>query len=234
MTLFIFAVILTAASVRAEIIEIRSITEVSQYVNDDTLVIFELDNVIFEAKNENCHLNRYLEQIESLKNLPENLFSSAKEVAFQLWERSQNSCDVEFVEKEVKTVLKELQDKGIHVMALTSRGADIQSETLSRLGLLGISFGETALSKSTLEFGMQFQNKAVFATGILFASQHNSKASVLLQYFREVRKQPKQMVFVDHQKERLTNIESSFPKITVTGLHYSLIEKRQIPKNDDL
>ncbi|MEI6805553.1 MAG: DUF2608 domain-containing protein [Myxococcaceae bacterium] len=208
-------------------VEIGSMKELKSFVDAETLVIFDLDNTVFHAKRYDCHASWCYDQVEAEKKIGSLSLERGMQIYLQ-WAESQKSCPVEFVEAETALEIEQLQKRNIKIMALTSRGVDLENETLEQLRSLGLSFASSALSRDFLEFSVK--TKAKFVEGILFVSMQNSKGSSLKKYFDLVNYQPKKIVFIDDLMENLESLEASFRDINFIGLHYPLVSNNCFPE----
>lgn len=223
MKFFLFTAILAAGSVRASIVEINSITQISSYIDSDTLVIFDLDNTVFEGVGFECHANWYYKH---MKNSGGESFPEYKGLFYRSWRDLQKSCDVVFVEEETRPVLEGLQSKNIRVLALTARDGGMRKETLAQISSLNISFSRTALSSDACGSLDKSNGETLFCEGVLFASPSIPKGDVLKAYFDKFGYKPQKIVFVDDLRKNLNDVERSFPSINFMGLHYPLVEIR--------
>lgn len=214
--------ILVTSMAHSSQVKIKSITELGSYVDLDTLVIFDLDNTVFQAKTYDCHIDRCYDQF---RISPEKV-----QEIYLRWVESQKSCSVELVELETRLEIEQLQKQNIKVMALTSRGVDLVDDTLKQLHSLGVSFLQTPLSNDPIEFS--FNSKAKFIDGILFVSINDSKGKILAAYFDKIKYKPKKIVFIDDLIENLESLETSFPNVEFIGLHYPLVSelKNRLPE----
>lgn len=213
-----------AGLVHSSHIEIKTMTELGSFVDADTLVIFDLDNTVFQAKRYDCHADWGYDHVRAERKLGPVSSERIQQIYLQ-WLKAQKTCPVEFVEVETGFEIDQLQKRNIKVMALTSRGSDSADDTLDQLRSLGVSFLPTALSMDFAEF--DFNSKAKFLEGVLFVSIDSSKGDVLRAYFETIRYQPKKIVFIDDLVENLESIEASFPEIEFFGLHYPLVLNRR-------
>ena len=188
-----------------EIHEIQSIVELEQWVVPDTLVLFDLDNTVFEVTDPvgNALFYNYLMKAhsgEEYKALP------------RIWAVLQKS-DVRPVESRTVETIQKLQDRGVRLMAFTARDLTVLDATLRQVKSLGIDFSRTALKR---------HSKYVHE-GILFATMRTSKGDALKAYLDGADFQPKRIVLIDDLEKNLVSV----CKITgAIGLYYPVIEKR--------
>lgn len=109
-------------------VEMRSMTQLREYVDENTLVIFDIDDTVFQATKYDCHTDWGYDQIR--REEKNGVVSNTKKLEiYAQWEKAQETCEVEFVEPETLSEIKQLQDRNIKVMALTARGADTAAST---------------------------------------------------------------------------------------------------------
>lgn len=200
---------------------IKEISEALQNADQDTLVVFDVDNVI---------------------SAPSDLIGRPKardirRVIFKEYEQKYGKERVErihalymikgngaLVEPAIKEIIVELQQKNIATIALTAKGTekfgDIQDPMewrISRLNQQGIVFTFKNLDKRIL-----WRDEAGFESGIIFSGKQSKGQA--LQYFLEdvAHYKSKHIIFIDDNSEYLNSVQEmcSRLKIKFTGFHY--------------
>lgn len=181
-------------------------TEVKKWVTPDTLVLFDLDNTVFECEDIIAHANFYH---DVMKKRPED----SRKVLKKIWAAIKRS-DVRLVEPITPQVIRDLQDRGIAVMALTSRDMELTEATLRQVKSLGIDFSKTSPTRKS----------KYFHHGILFADKNFPKGPALLAYLEGTGVKPKRIILVDDLKKNLESVGNSIGAI---GLHYPLVDNKR-------
>jgi len=135
----------------------------------------------------------------------------------------QTITKVKLVEKDVKKIIKHLQNKNVLVIGLTSRQLYLSCSALKQLDSLDIDLSITAPYKDDLFF----ENGVLFNKGILFASGKN-KGEVLSQFFKKIDFLPKSVIFIDDKLKHLNEIEN-FCKdagIKFLGFRYGALDEK--------
>jgi len=105
-----------------EIVEVEHITAVNEYVTPTTLVVFDLDNTVIEpaqALGSEQWFQHYLNKLlDSGMEADE-----AVDQTVALLDAVQNLTEVRLVEYNTRDIIAGLQEAGVAVMAVTSRGA---------------------------------------------------------------------------------------------------------------
>jgi hypothetical protein len=211
MKILCLLILIFSSSVFSKNIEIKSISELGQYVDENTLVIFDLDNTIFEATRHDCHADRFYDEVKS---------GTTKKDAYEKWAKSQESCPVKLVENEIRGEITKLREMGAQVMALTARGHDLMGATYKQLRGLEIEFGEKAIDYLSKDI--------VFAFGILFVSPFYPKGPALLEFLNWNGFSPSKIVFVDDLVENIVSLEGTLPHVEFIGLHYPLVQNSRM------
>lgn len=112
-----------------EINESSTIANVLPLIDEETWVLVDLDNTVFQAKQALGHVNwlqhEVQKQIESGKSREDAFYS-----IYPLWKKTQMMTEVIPVESDFIEAIKQLQNENIVVMGLTHRQLFIVPETL--------------------------------------------------------------------------------------------------------
>ncbi len=213
------------ADSRLTISYINEISEALKNADQDTLVVFDVDNVISAP----------IDLIGRPKASP------VRRAIFKEYEQKYGDERVKrihalymmkgnggLVEPAVKEIIIELQKRGIPTIALTAKGtekfgdiSDPMEWRISRLKRKGIVFAFENLNKRIL-WDDEAGDKAGFESGVIFSGkQPKGKA---LQYFLEkiAHYKPKHIIFVDDNPEYLNSVHEMCSKLSIkfTGFHY--------------
>jgi hypothetical protein len=189
-----------------EIHEIKTISEVKDWIVPDTLVIFDLDNTVFEAEDIVAHANFYHDM---MKKYPEHGQKTLKKI----WDAIKKS-NFKLVEPITVEIIKDLQDQGVVVMALTSRDLELKEATLRQVKSAGIDFSKTSPKRES----------RYCHNGILFADDNFPKGPALLAYLAGTGFKPKRIILVDDLETNLISVGNTTGAI---GLHYPLVDKKR-------
>lgn len=200
---------------------IKEISEAVRNVDQDTLVVFDVDNVISAPSD--------------LIGRPKG--RSVRRAIFKEYEQKYGKDRVvhihslyylkaseEFVEKEIKEIILGLYEGKVPTIALTAMSTEKFGNIdnpmhlrVSRLKEKGIVFAFENLNKRIL-----WDDEAGFESGVIFSGKQSKGEA--LQYFLEkiADWKPKHIIFVDDNPEYLNSMSSMCDrlKIKFTGFHY--------------
>lgn len=207
-----------------KIIESSSIVNVLPLIDEETWVLVDLDNTVFQAKQALGHVNWLQDEVQkhiAMGKSREEAFYSM----YPIWKKTQMTTEVIPVEKSFIQAIKQLQDKNIVLMGLTHRQLFIVPETLRQLDSLGISFQQTAPSHNT--YNIAAKQPALYTQGILFVDDFNTKGDVLRSFLQHLHRKPKKIVFIDDKKKNVEDLAqvALLEEITYIGIHYTAVEK---------
>lgn len=201
-----------------EIRECSTIKDMACEATPDTLLIFDIDNTLYRTVqmlgSDEWFYSHLSAQQKKTKDKEEAL-----NTCLDLLHAIQAVTQVQPMEPCTASVVKQLQEQGYTVMALTTRGPQIGYTTLRQLDSIGIDMRKSP--PTTTSFYLETMAQVQFLRGVLFTNgQHKGKA--LSQFLRQATLKPKRIVFINdklaHIKE-VAQIESE--GIEFLGLRYS-------------
>lgn len=206
-----------------EIIESSTVANVLPLIDQETWVLVDLDNTVFQAKQALGHVNwlqhEVQKQIESGKSREEAFYS-----LYPLWKKTQMMTDVVSVESGFIEAIKQLQERNIVVMGLTHRQLFIVPETLRQLESIGVCFQQTAPSQNT--FHISAKQPALYTQGVLFVDDFNAKGEVFRYFLQHLDQKPKKIFFIDDKKKNVEELAGAalLEEIEYIGVHYTAVE----------
>jgi uncharacterized protein (DUF952 family)/FMN phosphatase YigB (HAD superfamily) len=207
-----------------EIIESSTIADVLPLIDEDTWVLVDLDNTVFQAKQALGHVNwlqtEVQKQIDAGKSREE-----AFHFLYPLWKKTQIMTEVIPVESDFIEAIKLLQNRNIVVMGLTHRQLFIVPETLRQLDSIGVCFQQTAPSQNT--FSVFAKYPALYTHGVLFVDDFNTKGDVFRDFLQYLGQKPKKVVFIDDKKKNVEELAKAalIEEIDYVGVHYTAVEQ---------
>ena len=217
--------VLSCVHMQAEIHTISLIEDMRSYVTDqECLVLFDVDDTLIARP------------------------MSLGGIAWRPWARSKlprgNTDFILFdaltlsiakkapyipVERAIPGLISDLQQEGVAVLALTSRGraqwyttnvAGIDALTIQQLNHVGMDFTRTAIPRQLKEL-----ESADLHEGILFA-EHISKGDRLKVLLTDSGYRPTQIIFVDDRFDHIQSVEASAQELRIpfTGFWYKRAE----------
>jgi len=218
---------------RSEILELPSMTNLENYIDDDTLVAFNLDNTVFECETCWGHAHWFNYNIKEAVQRGVDKDAAIQQF-FPRYIKAQKNCKLKLVESCTNDVIKKLQQQGLHVMGLTQRQPCLALTTVKQLATFDIDFQRSAMSDTNMIIQGTCASK--YIEGILFIGNNEDKGIVLKAFLSEVGVIPKKIVFIDDNLHCLTSVQAVFEPIgvKVKGLHYRVIEKRPNTWNPEI
>lgn len=219
-------------SLHAKIITASSIDEVSHLITSDSWFIVDLDNTVFEGKSAVCHGSWFLDLMND--NIKQGM--SKKEAiteAAKSWDTVQQKCEVKPVEPQMITLLRDLQKRGVVVMALTHRLPSVIDTTLRQLESIDIDFQKTApASQSEMLIpplsDPERKGPSRYRQGVLFVGLNQDKGDVLTQFLKIVNLTPKKIIFIDDSKGNVEHVEKTLQKTSIEqiNIHYTAVKEK--------
>ena len=200
---------------------IKEISEAVKNADQDTLVVFDVDNVISAPSD---LIGRPKARPVRRAVFKEYEQKYGKERVVHIHSLYYLRASEEFVEKEIKEIILGLYARKIPSIALTAMGTgkfgnidDPMHLRVSRLKEKGIVFAFENLNKRIL-----WDDEAGYESGVIFSGKQSKGEA--LQYFLEniAHWKPKHIIFVDDNTEYLNSMSSMCNrlKIKFTGFHY--------------
>jgi hypothetical protein len=206
-------------------------------LDNHSLVLFDVDETLIVPKDailspRGRHLSRKL-MVEILGNPA--IVPPGKYPEGFLLGRVLTTAQFAIVEPQCLTVIQELQNRGIPVIALTAAEAaqmgeieDFADFRVNQLREFGFDFRGTFPKTDSLKLAKSSEKKfhPLFKSGVLFSSDH-PKGEVLKQFLSELQLFPKKVVFVDDRLDFLQSVEGAMNELGIEfiGFHYTAAEK---------
>lgn len=209
-------------SLNAKIVTTSQIEEALPYIDQDTWVLVDLDNCLFEAAQSLGHANWFYDEL--VKKMAEGLTKDeAIASIYPEWVKIQKVCKVKPLEEAFIPYLISLQTKGITIMGLTHRQPIVADSTLKQVASLGFDFRLTAPSQETLV--IPAKTHTLYINGILFVGDYNKKIDIFCPFLEQLNKYPTKIVFIDDKRKNVEELEALSQRgIDYIGIHYTAIE----------
>ncbi len=213
-----------------------------QQADSETLVIFDVDDVLITAKDQILQPAHH----KFAQKLEESLESRhSEEEAQKLWSIIWLARVDELVDPQMVSLIKEAQGKGLKVMALTNAWTgmfgnipSIEDWRIKELESFGYTFKDSwgnLASKTFVTLKPKDPKRfPVFKDGIVFTS-NLPKGEVLKVFLEYASLSPKKIIFVDDKLKNLKSVEAICQKagIKFSGFEYTAVADRpQSPLNE--
>lgn len=193
-------------------------------MNPRTLVMFDIDNTIIAPKTDLGSDQWFYAMVaHGLKRgLTEQ---QAVDEILPVYAQIINQTPFYPVEPDTTSVIKELQDKGVSVIALTARSLDLAHRTVEHLHDAEIHFTKTDPHECPIQYGSG--KPALYIEGIIFSGNY-PKGEVLLGWLNQIHYKPKKIIFIDDKLKNVKSVESAVHKrnIPFVGLRYGYLDER--------
>jgi hypothetical protein len=238
---FGFVALIISLSVHAALAKIIQTSQLApielaiQKADSDTLVIFDVDDVLITARDQILQAahKKFLEGLN--QDLKSRL---SEEKAQKLWSIIWLARSDEPVDSKIVPLIKESQSRGLRVIALTNAWTgpfgnipileDWRIEELEGLGYTLKDPWRTIKSKTfgTLK-SKDPKRLPVFKGGVLFTC-NLPKGEVLKAFLQYAALSPNKIIFIDDKKKNLESVEafSKAAGIPFMGFHYTAVAER--------
>ncbi len=217
-----------------EIRTIKSFTECNfNNVEQKAIVVFDVDQVLIERSCKVFWPKIEKENEQWLGQLYDEVFKKAKHDPFYYFSIMLKRDTPVVIEPVIVNIIRELQNHGITVLALTTTNTgscfSIPSLPIWRFNKLkevGIDFSKARIpnmefselpTKSTDDDGKY----PVFYNGILYTSD-SSKGDVLTAFLEHAKLKPTRVIFFDDKRSNLESVSQAMHKLGIpfTGYEY--------------
>lgn len=205
------------------ILETAHFKEILQHAQPNTLVLLDIDDTILVPKqtlgSDVWFTYRFKHHLQNYER------EQAFDKALAEWEAVRHLSEMEIVENGTVEVIRELQNKNITVMCLTTQGLALATRTVNQLLSLGVDPLLTAPSKDDHYFINS--HGVLYRHGVLFTSG-TPKGTALTKLLEIIDFKPKHVVFINDKLTHLKDLESGLltENIPFTGLRYSYSDER--------
>ena len=204
--------------------DVRATIEAAAATHGDTnvLVVFDLDNTLLATDTDLGSEHWFLWQAGLIGDgtAPRQADAAAASVPALLqaqgWILQVASMHAD--EARIATDLGELQERGVHIMNLTSRNLDLRDATIRELSRNGIDLSKTAPGPAggyAAPFLLELPStepaakSVVFDRGVLL-TQGQNKGLILRALLAKTGHETAAIVFVDDRQRHLDNVQAAF------------------------
>lgn len=224
--LWLFA--LASNSYAVEVTECKKLGELFNYLEEDTLVVFNVNNVLL-------HMSQSLGStpwaVESVQRIQEERGIDkphATNLFIPYWHQVLIASDVYPVEAETEAVIRKLQKLQVPLMGLTNRYIEMAYPTLYALRSLGID-----LSLSTISDEDRFvptKSPAKFIEGVVFNGLINNKGDTLIAFLKDLGYKPKKVIYVEDKEKHLKYLGERVEEYgcKFLGVRYGAMDAKRI------
>lgn len=207
----------------AKIIETITIEDVMPLVDEDTWIVLDLDNTVYEGKQALGHTEWFFDKAYALMRDGMTLEEAIRE-CYPEWLEIQKVCPVKPVEAAFIPALKNAQQRKIVIMGLTHRQPSLADSTIAQLNSLDWSFQPTAPVEDS--FVVPSPTPTIYTKGVLFTGEFNKKGEIFIRFLSIIDQKPKKIIFVDDKRSHVEDVEKAVIEqgIECIAVHYRAIE----------
>ena len=189
--------------VYCEVLDIQSTSEILPYITEDSLVVFDIGETLLTTK-QSVGDDYWL--CDSLKRYQEEglSFEEARAKALPEYMKLQNMSQVKAVESLTSALVHKLQCRGIKVIGLTSRRAELAYTTLRQLRSIGIDLDRNPVKIKNLNISSYLPVN--YVEGVIFA-QNNHKGEILFDMVKFSNYPLKKVIFIDDKMKYIKQVE---------------------------
>lgn len=206
--------------------EIKAIAQVENYVDEKTLVVYDLDNTVYRpvqliGRDEwfEAHLKR--------EQLGTRDFKQALATTLEVYDKVHEISQVIPVEENLADIISIMQAKN-DVIALTARGGNLATATIRQLNSINVDFNKGKFKDQNFDLLPQqslASRKALSNSGIVFCNG-GDKGEYLKDYLDKIGYRPQRIVCVEDKEINLDKIKKMTDSLGIDfiGLHYTYLE----------
>lgn len=213
-------------TLQAKMIEAPHFHYLNEHVDEKTLVVLDIDDTLLIPKQMlGCdEWFQYRLRLHEQNGLEKKL---AFQKALAEWEAIRHLTQMEIVEPGSEEIVKNLQEKSICVMGLTTQNMSLAARTSVHLKKHDIHLSRTAPKQEdhyfTLgELGVLYKNGILFTSGVC-------KGTALFQFCDAIGYSPKKIVFINDKASHLSEVEKVAKQrgVEFVGLRYGYSDARK-------
>lgn len=223
--ILLFILLFFSNTYYALIIESDQLSTVLDYIkSNNTLIIFDIDNTLAHPTQELGSDEWFCHEVET--KMAEG-FDYITSIYYALPKTfyAQFNIPLKATEQNIPELIEGLINKGIPVIALSTRSLFIAERTLDQLDDLNINFFIASISPHDLVLPMP--HPCFYKCGILFGG-NNDKGEALTCFLNTMNYYPEQIIFVDDKMKYLVSVERALEKLSIPfiGIRYSGCDQR--------
>ncbi len=206
------------------IIETKRITDILKYINNTTLVIFDVDNTLIDTvQNFGGTAWAYNVAHKLLKKGIEP--TKAVKQSYTIYTEVKKFVQFKPVEPETPGLIRQLREKNIQAMVLTMRALQMAKSTVQDLRSADIDFSKQPIHHETVTL----ESMAGYAEGILYSGPMLSKGECLTSFLDTISYKPEYIIFVDDSKQQVENVHTTLNERGIKNhcIRYGATDERE-------
>lgn len=216
----VLTLLLGMISLQGKIIDIPHFREISKHATAESIVLLDMDDTVFIPEQMLGGDEWFCARLK--KHQTDGMESSAAlEKTIAEWESIRHITKMKLVEKDISSVIQDLQKKTHKIMGLTVQGLALATRTVQQLLDNDIDLSKTAPNPGDYFVTLKGHG-TLFRKGVLFTSGMN-KGEAFFKFCDTIGLKPKRIVAMDDKASHLVAIETEAQKrgIEFVGLRYA-------------
>ncbi len=204
--------------------ECQRLREILPLIEQDTLVVFNINNVLTLAAQDAGSTPWAEEQIARIMQEKGVSKAHATNLFIPPWHDVLLATDVRLYDPEAEEIVSDLQHKGIKVMALTNRYIEMAYCTHRQLRSVGIDFAKNApYPEDCVITGIE--SPAKYIEGIIFNGLINFKGDSLAAFIQQIPFKPKKVIYIEDKPKHLAQVGEKIAALGIpfTGVHFGAL-----------
>ena len=210
------------------VFESKSIRHILKLIKHDSWLILDLDYTVMEPLRVLGSDPWFENLMHHMKNVIPNK-DDAISSGLAIYHDVQHHVRVKPVEPIIVKLIKTLQDCGVPVLALTSRGSVLNETTIRQLSEIDIDFSKHHEINHPADLMKENGNRALFYQGIIFCSGID-KGKCLKEYLRVCKNKPGHIMMADdkeyHLKRVIAAMDEKHIQIRANGMRYGYLDEQ--------
>lgn len=222
---YLFPFLMSWAFLSSAILEITTMQDVFQHVEEGTLVVFDIDNTLLECGQTLGSDQWFCFQLKSLQDQGWEK-EKALEHVLSIWTDIQHHTTLRPVELHTVKVVHNLQQAGYPLIALTTRGEDVADATMKNLYASNLDLRQTSPLKENSLLTVDGE-ETLYREGVLFTN-NGHKGKALWAFLQRAQIKPRKIVFINDKHSHLLPVEetSQLYGVDFVGLRYGGADAR--------
>ncbi len=212
-------------SLNAELIETNDINHATEYVEEETLFIFDLDNTLIETAqhlgSDQWFSHQFETHLAQGNSVDQTLEKLVPKLAF-IYEKT----EMRLVDPCIPDLLNRMKAKNVRMFALTKRDPAFASLTLKQLSYLEIDFSQAAGIADSFIFDELAGS--LYKNGVIFIANNGDKGHHIEALYHRLEKKPKRIVMIDDKMSHVESVARAASKLNLpfVGIRYGGADER--------
>ncbi|KKQ33444.1 MAG: hypothetical protein US49_C0001G0124 [candidate division TM6 bacterium GW2011_GWF2_37_49] len=214
------------AIAQCQVIESNSIEDVKKFIEQDTLFIFDFDNVIVEGKEDYGFDAWFCAMVVELENGGMKKESAVKSL-LPIYEKIQRTAEAQPVDKSTKALIDGLKADGHNVMILTVRSLCLVNSLFRQLKSVEIDIEKGSIPEDGINLDLA-KVGATYCKGVLLCNGYRKGQALKAFLTSKPDLKVKNIVFVDDKLKNIDSVKATTQEmgINFVGIRYGLTDKR--------